>query len=72
MAKTWPWDTEGFKLANLKDVDLTGLQEGQTIILSNGTFIPGTVGIFSGLAKITVGTTEPTTPAVGDLWIDTN
>ena len=27
---------------------------------------------FSGLAKITVGITEPPTPGVGDLWVDTN
>jgi hypothetical protein len=27
---------------------------------------------FSGLAKITVGTTEPVTPGVDDIWIDTN
>jgi hypothetical protein len=27
---------------------------------------------FSGLAKITVGTTEPSTPSTGDLWVDTN
>ena len=26
----------------------------------------------SGLSKITVGTTEPTSPSVGDLWVDTN
>lgn len=26
----------------------------------------------SGLAKITVGTTEPTSPSTGDLWVDTN
>lgn len=26
----------------------------------------------SGFAKITVSTTAPTSPAVGDLWIDTN
>lgn len=26
----------------------------------------------TGLAKITVGTTAPSSPAVGDLWIDTN
>jgi len=151
MANEWPWNTEGFKLANLADVDLTGLEEGQTLILSNGTFVPGTPsgtgtpgqdgrdielqrglthvqwryvgetvwndlvplselkgadglpgenglngytpikgidyfdgapgpkgdkgdsgGIFSGLAKITVGTAEPTLPEIGDLWIDTN
>ncbi len=27
---------------------------------------------FSGLAKITVGTGQPGTPSVGDLWVDTN
>jgi hypothetical protein len=28
--------------------------------------------MFSGLLKITVGTTEPVTPTTGDLWVDTN
>jgi hypothetical protein len=27
---------------------------------------------FSGLSKITVGTSAPVSPAVGDLWVDTN
>ncbi|NDG18437.1 MAG: hypothetical protein EB117_09215 [Betaproteobacteria bacterium] len=27
---------------------------------------------FSGLQKITVSTTQPTSPATGDLWVDTN
>jgi hypothetical protein len=27
---------------------------------------------FTGLAKITVGTSQPSNPSVGDLWIDTN
>jgi hypothetical protein len=27
---------------------------------------------FSGLSKITVGTTAPASPAIGDLWVDTN
>jgi hypothetical protein len=27
---------------------------------------------FDGLAKITVGTTEPVAPGSGDLWVDTN
>lgn len=27
---------------------------------------------FSGLAKISVGTVEPTSPSAGDLWVDTN
>lgn len=26
----------------------------------------------AGFAKISVGTTAPTSPAVGDIWIDTN
>lgn len=30
------------------------------------------VAMFSGLAKITVGTTPDPTPSVGDLWVDTN
>lgn len=34
------------------------------------TMVMGT--IFSGLAKITVGTTTPVGPSTGDLWIDTN
>lgn len=28
--------------------------------------------IGAGLTKITVGTTEPTSPNIGDLWVDTN
>jgi hypothetical protein len=27
---------------------------------------------FSGLAKITVGSSAPAAPGIGDLWIDTN
>jgi len=27
---------------------------------------------FSGLSKITVGTTAPSSPSTGDLWVDTN
>lgn len=42
MAKTWPWDKAGFRLENLNDVDLSGIQEGQTLIRSGGGFIPGT------------------------------
>ena len=26
---------------------------------------------FSGTSKITVGTTQPTSPAAGDIWLDT-
>lgn len=28
--------------------------------------------VFSGLTKITVGSTQPTSPSVGDLWVDTS
>jgi hypothetical protein len=34
--------------------------------------IPAWSTVLSGTAKITVGTSEPGTPTVGDLWIDTN
>ena len=30
-----------------------------------------TLAALSGLAKITVGTSAPSSPSVGDLWIDT-
>jgi hypothetical protein len=32
----------------------------------------GGILAFSGLSKISVGTQQPTTPSVGDLWVDTN
>lgn len=37
---------------------------------SNGTF--SIVQLYSGLTKISVETSSPTSPQVGDLWIDTN
>jgi hypothetical protein len=37
---------------------------------AHGGLLPSTA--FSGVAKITVGTTEPSTPSAGDLWVDTN
>jgi hypothetical protein len=51
---------------------LTGLVKG------NGTsaFTAAVAGTdylaFSGTSKITVGTSAPTSPSVGDIWIDTN
>lgn len=41
---------------------------------SSGTVAAGdhVHDMFSGLAKITVGTSEPSSPSVGDLWVDTN
>ena len=32
----------------------------------------GKVGTFTGLSQITVATTAPTNPDVGDLWLDTS
>lgn len=52
--------------------------------LAHGHVIANTAGLqtaldgklpttsFSGLAKITVGTSQPGSPGVGDLWVDTN
>lgn len=44
--------------------DTTGLQEALDNKLDDTQF--------SGLSKITVGTSAPSSPAVGDLWVDTN
>jgi len=50
---------------------VTGLVKGNGTALSAAT--AGTDYLaFSGLSKITVGTTAPSSPAVGDLWFDTN
>jgi len=35
-----------------------------------GTTLQSTA--FSGLSKITVGPTPPSSPSIGDLWVDTN
>jgi hypothetical protein len=61
---------------NLQFKTVTG---NTNITLVNGTNSLGVnvTGVlqstaFSGLAKITVSTTAPSSPAVGDLWVDTN
>ena len=41
-------------------------------ILTTGTVKGSNIIDGVGVAKITVGTTEPTSPAIGDLWLDTN
>lgn len=38
--------------------------------IQGGQGLPTTA--FDGLSKITVGTTQPSNPSVGDLWVDTN
>ena len=40
--------------------------------LADNGFEVTTLLQFSGLNKITVGTTQPTSPSVGDIWVDTN
>lgn len=53
------------------DVTLTGSQT-----LTNKTLTSPVInspsGFLTGAAKITVGTTAPSSPSVGDIWIDTN
>jgi len=45
---------------------------GSTIFAYYSSTGSGIGAVFSGLSKITVGTTEPTSPSAGDLWVDTN
>lgn len=40
--------------------------------LLSAAYLAALEGKVSGSNAITVGTTAPSTPAVGDLWIDTN
>lgn len=50
------------------------LVSGTNIKTINGSSLLGSgdLALFSGLAKITVGTSAPGSPTTGDLWIDTN
>lgn len=47
-----------------------GTSNGQILTVNNN--IPAWSTILSGASKITVSTSEPSSPSVGDLWIDTN
>lgn len=42
---------------------------GQVMTVNSG--IPAWITVLSGTTKITVGTSEPSSPTTGDLWIDT-
>lgn len=44
----------------------------QVAIENEINFINGAPLQYSGFQKITVGTTEPSSPSDGDLWVDTN
>lgn len=61
-------------LADLTDVDVSSKSDGQALCWnqSEGKWKPVTQLAFSGLAKITVGVSEPSTPTTGDLWVDTS
>lgn len=58
------WGSIGGTLS--AQTDLQSVLDGKT------TLAEVKADIFSGLAKITVGTTEPGSPSTGDLWIDCN
>ncbi len=60
----------------IKD-SLSQLNEKAYASLTGKPTLPTPVGdevipVVSGLAKITVGTVQPSTPTTGDLWVDTN
>lgn len=39
---------------------------------TGGSWVPGVVTTSASTVKLTVGTTAPSSPNVGDVWIDTN
>ena len=50
-------------------LDPSSGDDGEIAIAVSGVLVSTA---FSGLAKISVGTVAPTSPATGDLWVDTN
>lgn len=58
----------------IKDSDFTtnGIMK-RTGAGTYGTAVAGTDYLgFSGTGKVTVGTSTPSSPSIGDLWVDTN
>jgi len=55
----------------IKDL-VEGQDTGDLAQVSTNTTAIATKLTSDGSTKITVGTTEPTSPATGDLWVDTN
>lgn len=47
------------------------LGDGATNVLPANT-IPNLFVFGTGLVRLTVGTTAPVAPTIGDLWVDTN
>lgn len=58
-------------MSEIKLVGIDTTTGKRKLAQSDDTTIPVSLS-FSGLAKITVGITQPSTPSVGDLWVDTN
>lgn len=56
-------------LDDITDVDATGIVDGQTIVYSAGTYVPGTAG-GEETEEVYVGPTQPT--GLEDIWIDTD
>jgi hypothetical protein len=61
------WDINAATVG-ITQLSASGTPSGTTFLRGDNTW----VAPFSGLAKITVGTSTPGSPSVGDLWIDTN
>ena len=56
--------------------DANTVKTGDTQTLTNKTLTSPVInspsGFASGWSKLTVGTTQPSSPSVGDIWVDTN
>jgi hypothetical protein len=52
------------------DIVVSG--SGTVMTIDNAVVTAAKSTMFTGLASITVGTSAPGSPGVGDLWIDTN
>ena len=63
-----PIDMNGLAVTNLP-VTPTNANDASSKSYTD-TKLPGTA--FSGTSKITVGTSAPSSPSVGDIWVDTN
>jgi hypothetical protein len=72
---TWTIDT-GLDAVKLADGSVTNteFQHINTLTSNAQTQLDNKLDDtqFDGVAKISVGTTTPVDPAVGDLWVDTN
>ena len=51
---------------------ITVQTDGSVVVKETKNTNTGKLGTFMGLTKITVSTTAPTNPDVGDIWLDTS